>query len=151
MRIRKTMLWAAVLLVAGVNAYSLDNRVIDRFLEQPVADVETTIYMAMLGGEDSSSRVDVEQAVQDFQELGFRTRLQLEDPVTAKHFAHILMQTMEIPGGVMSRIFGSPRYAFRDMVSYGILPATLSPSDAMSGEAVVALIGNVIAWKETYQ
>lgn len=151
MRIRKAMVWAVMLMIATMAVHSLDNRVIDALLEEDVADVERTIYLAMLGGEDSSSNVSVEQTVQDFQELGFKTRLNLDDPVTVRHFAHIVMQTMEIPGGVMYRIFGSPRYAFRDMVSYGILPQTLSPADELSGEAVVALLGNVLAWKETYQ
>lgn len=149
----KKPLLVLVVLVFGVTAHvvSLDNRVIDRFLDQSPADVETTIYLAMLGSDPDWADADVVETFQEFNNLGYRTPLRMHDPITTEQFALITMQVLEIPGGVVSRLFRSPRYAYRDMRTYRMIPTSYGPKDELSGEAVIMLLGNVLNWKDRYQ
>ena len=137
-------------LIFAVTVGAQSNDVIDRFLEQNEAYIDTTIYLAMIAGDRSPDSVSVESAVRDFD--GEFTRPTMKGGVlTVGDFAAVVVQTLDIPRGIMSRIFSGPRYATRDLKALGIIPNSASQFDTLSGEGALSLLGYAVSWKETYQ
>ncbi len=134
---------------APLAVYSQENTVIDRFLENQRADIDIAIYLSMLAGGRYDGD-DISEAKRAF-EAGFRVPAFQDGYLSAGDLSLIIGQTMDIPPGVMSSIFPIARYRFRDLKSYGIIPAGVLQSDRLTSEGVLILIGNAIAFQERYQ
>lgn len=149
-RRQKTAWLATVLTVFAVSyAGAQSNEIIDRYLERQEADMETSIYLAMIAGGHSDGSVSVESALQEYDRQFTRPKMK-EGVLTVGDFSLITIQALDIPPGVMNRLFNSPRYSTRDLKSYRIVRASVSQFDTISGEAALSLLGNAIAWKETH-
>lgn len=61
-------------------------------------------------------------------------------PIMAKNAAALFANMWHVEGGLMFRISkGSPRYAFKQFQSDGVLPSTMDPSEYISGSAVLKM------------
>lgn len=73
-------------------------------------------------------------------------RTGLDEEITTAQFAFLLAEALPIPGGLMYRIFPSPRYALRDLRFYDILPAELAAQEELDGRTALGLLSRARAW-----
>ena len=66
-------------------------------------------------------------------------------------YGFILVKALSIPTGVVYSVFPGPRYALRELVFRKIVPATLAPDDAVSGEEAMRYLQAAQDWKEAKQ
>ena len=57
-----------------------------------------------------------------------------DNPIPVVNIAFVLSEMFDVKGGVMYRLTkGSPRYAFKQLKTDGIIPSNASPSDTVDG------------------
>jgi hypothetical protein len=71
-----------------------------------------------------------------------------EDPVNLGEFSLMVMESFDIPGGLMYNLLPSPRYAARELAFRNIVQGEAYPRMAISGERAMRIIGRVLALQE---
>lgn len=71
-----------------------------------------------------------------------------DTPLDLQSYGQILVKALNIPTGVVYGWFPGPRYALRELVFRKIVPATLAPDDAVSGEEALRYLQAAQDWKE---
>ncbi len=110
------LLFAGFLLPAGISAQS--NEVMDAFLSQDEADLGTSSYLvlAALGAIDESS--SAEDALAWMSRSGNYPKISQPDAgrsISYGEFSYLIMETLDLKGGLMYRLFPGPRYAAREI------------------------------------
>ena len=67
-------------------------------------------------------------------------------PVTMGYLSMLVMKAFDFKGGLMYRITGSPRYAFREMTDRGFISGRTYPGFTVSGEQFLQIAGNVLTY-----
>ncbi len=71
-----------------------------------------------------------------------------DQPITVGQYSRLLMRTFNIPGGVLFRLTGLPRYAARDLAFRGIIQGDLYPGASVSGQHALRILGRVLELRE---
>lgn len=89
-----------------------------------------------------------EEAFAVARERGWiRQKLQGEDPITAGDLSLLIMKAFDINGGLMYRLTGSRRYAFREMKHSGIFSDRSYPNQLISGEQFLQILDDITEGK----
>ncbi len=126
------------------------NEVIDTLLGEKNADIGRTTYMVLCAASMINENTDIPGAFAVLKEKhwpGFKTAA-VDSNVTMEEYAYMLMKAFDISGGVMYHFFPGPRYAYRELVYKGFINKGTDPSENISGESVVRILGYVLNWKE---
>ena len=148
-RIYLFLLLLFLLLPAGICAQS--NRIVDEILNSSEMDLFHSAYILSY----ASGRLPENETPEGFTGLlasanDYFLDFQPDYTLNTAEFSLALMTMLEIKGGVMYSIFHSPRYAFREMISKGIIDKESSASSTISGETVLNIIQKAMKWKEMY-
>jgi len=65
-------------------------------------------------------------------------------PINGGSLAYLMMKAFDINGGIMYRLTGNRRYAYREMKYRGYIDASAYPNRAVSGEQFLQILSNVI-------
>jgi len=142
--LRSGFLLILLLLVASILT-AQSNEMIDSILAQEVATVGSAAYIALAAAEMISDDMSPERAVVMVVEAGWLEEgAAAEAPTTFGEVAFLLMQAMDVNGGLMYRLIPGPRYAAREFVSMGWSPERRAPSDPISGEFLIRVTGNFL-------
>lgn len=136
----------ACLIFTAVSAQS--NEILDGILAQQQATFADTAYLVMVGGglvQDSASPAD---AFALARSTGWVPKTATADsPVGLESFCYLAMKALKINGGIGWIIFGSSRYAYRELVARGIANSSGGPLRIVSGDEVVRMLGELSALK----
>ena len=141
MKVMKKKLSVLFCLLLGVSLYAQSADVITELLESNQATFGQVCYLAAVQQNlvDESSSYD--NAVQVMFENGLIPNS--EDalaPIPLVDIAYIYSRLWPIEGGLMYRLTkGSPRYAFRQLQSDGIISRKADPSDFVTGAKALSL------------
>ncbi|MFW6363148.1 MAG: hypothetical protein ACOC0D_04820 [Spirochaeta sp.] len=104
----------------------------------------------MLGTADRiDSDASPEQAFQLLQELiPHFSGINGSDPVTTAEVSLIGNHVFQVSPGILARLTGSPRYAFRDARFRRILQSQVNPNDPVSGNSLIQLAGQYSTYVE---
>lgn len=149
----RTVFVVAALALAPIALCSAQsNDVLDELLDQDPARFAHTAYVVLAAAEMIDENVSVSEAYQAYQALGWRLSAKsAEEPVSAGELSYMIMKSLDLRGGVMYSILPSPRYAYRELVYDGFLPARLSKQREVSGEQVLRYLGAVMRAGEVAQ
>ena len=64
-------------------------------------------------------------------------------PITCGGLAYLMMKAFDLTGGMMYRLTGNRRYAYREMKSRGYITGRVYSGLAVSGEQFLQILGNV--------
>ena len=109
------------------------NDVIDRLIEQNTATYADAYYMVQAAAGNTAENPS---------ESGS------ERKITLGEYSHLIMQTFELPGGLMYRLFPGPRYATREIAYQGFIRGIEMPGRTISGREVLNILRRVMEWKE---
>ena len=139
------------LLTAGIGSGALfaqSNAVIDDILANEQMTYGHAVYILGVADGTIPERTSVADAHRQSQTDGLYFGYEREDPVSLGEFSLMLMETFDVPGGLMYTVLPSPRYAARDLAFRNVIQGDAYPRMAISGERAMRIIGRVLALQE---
>lgn len=134
-----------LLLFAATTVTAQSNEQIDAVLDEDVATIGSAAYVAMSAAGLVDDETPPERAVEVAVEAGWLPEGSTEDePVTFGRFAYLLMEAVEVPGGLMYRMIPGPRYAAREFAYRGWSPERRAPGEQISGQFLIRVTGNFL-------
>jgi len=70
------------------------------------------------------------------------------NPVKLGGVALLIMQAFDIKGGIFYTLFQNERYAYRELISQGIIHGRSDPDMSVSGEFLLSIIGQILSRRE---
>lgn len=136
---KKLSVLFALLLGAVVYAQSAD--VITELLESKQATFGQICYLAAVQKNYVDEKASYDEAVQALFEQGLIPNAEdPQAPIPLVDIAYIYSRLWPIKGGLMYRVTkGSPRYAFKQFQSDGILSRRQDPADFVSGAKALSI------------
>lgn len=141
----------SVLLTAGIGSGALfaqSNAVIDDILANERMTYGHAVYILGVADGTIPERTSVADAHRQSQADGLYFGYEREDPVTLGEFSFMVMETFDVPGGLMYTVLPSPRYAARELAFRNVIQGDAYPRMAISGERGMRIIGRVLALQE---
>ncbi len=142
----KFRLAAATCLLLGlvIPLGAQSNSLIDILMAQPNALYGETAYLTLMGGGWIGENATPEDAFAMAQEKGWiASDKTAADSPSLADLAFLAMQGLRANGGIGWMLFPSRRYAYKELVSHGIINTSGGESRIPSGEEVVRVIGRV--------
>jgi hypothetical protein len=140
-----------ILLTPVITLFAQSNIELDRFLNQKTADLATSIWLVYLSvGElpqDSIPQDAVDKLLQSKQGKRFQGS-DVSTPITYGQFAMLMMDSYDLPGGLMYTIYKNPRYAASEFTYKKWMPGKPKPNSFLTPWEVTSSISQVMAWKE---
>ncbi len=128
------------LIFSGV-VYSQSADVITDILNSPEVNYGQVCYLSAVKQGLISESASYDEAIEVlFENNQIFENVDKDTPVVYVNLAFIFSSLFEIKGGIMFRLTrGSPRYAFRQMVSDGVIPDDARPGVIASGPETLSL------------
>ena len=124
------------------------NERMDAFLAEDRASYGNAAYFVLAAAGIVSEEASVERAAAALREQDWRLpEKPAASPITLGEYCLLLMKALEIPGGVMYRIFPVPRYAAREMDYLEFITGNSHPGRSLSGEEALRMLSRVLEWK----
>lgn len=145
------MLIILILIISSFSAFSQSNEILDRYLEREEADGATTLWLVYVYSGSLSENSVPADAMNLVLESRYGRRFDGktgEEPVRYGDFAAVVMDELDIPGGLFYMIFRSPRYAAREFTAKKWMPGNPDPFEKLSPWQVLTSLAAVSAWKE---
>ncbi len=139
------LLLALSLSIAGAQS----NDTLDRVLAEEQLTYGSAAYLAATAtalAEDDTAPDQVPQILE--QKGGGLAGKTASDPIDLGEYSFLLMQTFELPGGMMYRIMPGPRYAVRELAFRGVIPSPAFPGASITGLEAVRILEQVLTLKE---
>lgn len=151
----KTKLLTILLItIPIISLFAQSNEELDRFLSQQKADVSTSVWLLYLSSGVLSYEATPEEAMTyllNSDQGKYFTAKSAESPISFKEFAVIAMDENELPGGLMYKLFKSPRYAAKEMSFRRWMPGNPKPGSDLTPWDVTTSISQILAWKEEHR
>jgi len=128
-------------LLLGVSLYAQSADVITELLEAKQATFGQVCYLAAVQQNYVDEKASYEDAVQALYEKGIIPNSEdAQAAIPLVDIVYIYSRLWPVEGGLMFRLTkGSPRYAFRQFQSDGIISRRAEPSDFVSGAKALSI------------
>ncbi len=115
-----------------------NNALIDVFLQKEAADFGTAAYLVVVGANIANETITIEQAKKIVLEKnwGF-TEKDSQEPLRAGELSLMLLNALELRGGLLYSLFGGPWYAFKEATYRGWFPSHYSAFRILKGWEVI--------------
>lgn len=139
MRPKITALSLLVLLMTGGSLFSQSNDIIDRLLESEKASRNDALYLVAILSESVSPDAEPEEALEavDWSEYGIDRST--DATITFGELSYLLMESLEMKGGLFYELFPGPRYAAREFRYMEIPARRYYTGSVLSGIEVLRL------------
>ncbi|MBI9097191.1 MAG: hypothetical protein JEY91_01875 [Spirochaetaceae bacterium] len=147
----KILIMSLLLLTPLMSLFSQSNEELDRFLNQPTADLASAVWLVYLSSGTLPYEATPEEAMDYLMESDNRSRFagkSGDTPITYREFALIAMDEHDLPGGLMYRIFRSPRYAAKEMTYRRWMPGKPKGGTELTPWDVTTSLSQILSWKE---
>jgi len=143
------VLTAALFIFAAVGLSAQSMEIIDDLLGQESANFGESVYMITVGGGIVDESASISEAMEAASEKKWiRSKTSADDTITLGEVSLLTMKALKIRGGLMYKLFPTPRYAVRELAYLEIFRGEAHPNNEISGEDVVKLLSQAISWKE---
>ena len=134
---------AFVCLMVGLLA-AQSNQVMDSLLAEKEANFGDTAYLALVGGAWIADSAAPSEAFALAQSKGWIPKTVTADTsIDLESFCLLAMKALKVKGGLGWTLFGSKRYAYRELVAQGIANASGGPKRLLPGDEVVRMLGRI--------
>jgi hypothetical protein len=124
------------------------NDFIDKLLDEKAAAYGDTALIALASAGLVPPDATVEQAIKFLGDNKWGFVRKPEELATLGDISYLLMRAFKMGGGIMYAIFPGPRYACRQFEYLELVQKNPIPSRLVSGEEVMQLITEVLAYRE---
>jgi hypothetical protein len=121
------------------------SEVVDDLLNQDEARVGPTAYIVLTATGRIPEDADYVDALAYAQEQRWLSRrLEPDDVIRLGRFSKLILKAFDIPGGLMYRLTGLPRYAARELHYRDYFRGNSSAVRPVSGEFVLRIVGRAL-------
>ncbi|MBI9105848.1 MAG: hypothetical protein JEZ04_03830 [Spirochaetales bacterium] len=137
-----------VITSAAISAQSTE--VVDNLLSSETAGFGDSVYMIAVGsGLADDDSVSVSEAVVLVNGKGWNVSQKSADQaISLGELSFIIMQALDIEGGIMYSLMPSPRYAVRELKFLDLITEEAHPDKTVSGGDVINILSEAINMKE---
>ena len=150
---RKPILLGVFFMVTVFPLISQSNEMIDKLLSEEKARFGLAAYLVLAAGGEIAEGASVNEAMNALAEPKFSILKDKteEDFINFRELAYLIMQSFEMKGGILYRIFPSPRYAYKEMLFLNVLSSKRADRAPINSDDMMRLLGRVMEWRGTYQ
>jgi hypothetical protein len=80
--------------------------------------------------------------------LWLPSNAEANDEARLNGICYLMMQAFDLKGGFFYTLFENPHYAYRELVWKGVIPDGSDPSDTLSGEQFLYILGKILSFQE---
>ena len=145
MKKQKLIILPFVFLLSLGSAWAQSAEIMDKIIATPTISVAQAAYLVFVASGKLAEDATPEQAYTLVEKLGWLgSGNDAAHPVRSAEYAYLLTRSYDLRGGLLSMVFRSPRYSYRDLVARGIFSSGGDPDDALTGVEAVRLLGQVM-------
>ena len=138
-RIGVVSLFLSAFMLTGVTAFSQTNDVIDRMLDAEQASRNDALYLVAIVSESVSPEAQPQEALDAVDWSAYGIAPSDSGSITFGELSYLLMETMEVKGGLFYSLFPGPRYAAREFRYLDIPARRYYSGSTLSGTEVLRL------------
>lgn len=145
----KKVLFIVVLLFTIIPIYSQSNQIVDQVLAQELIDFDKGVYLILsAGGVITQDRTPAE-AMATLEGLNWHiTVKKATDKMSLIDASMLIMNALELQGGIMYSLFPISRYAYKEMKFKGFIENATDGNRLISGVELLTILGKSLAYKE---
>jgi hypothetical protein len=125
---------------------------IDALLKTPEVSVSQAAYFVLAAAYQPGQEEPPAGGEAAFQAARARgwlpAKAESADPITLGGLSFLMMKAFDLKGGLMYRLLGNPRYAYREMTGQGFIEGRAYPSLRVSGRRFLQITGNILAGRD---
>ncbi|WP_020611884.1 hypothetical protein [Sediminispirochaeta bajacaliforniensis] len=131
---------AVVFFFAAAALFGQSNEIIDEILAEPQLSPAAAAYLLASLSDGNQAPATMEEALASlsgqFVDVG--------ESISVGEFALLLQENLDLPRGLGSLVYPSPRYALRDLRFLGIIQMKAHPATPLSGEGALRILGRAL-------
>ena len=141
-----------VFMSSAFQLYAQSAEIIDDIIESQSISYGEASYLAVLGTgmADDEADIDAAYTLVSSRDLNKNSKT-ADQPATLGEFAYILMESLEMKGGIMYRLFPSPRYAVRELAYLGVIDFEALPGNNLKGTEALTMLSELLSLQEAEQ
>ena len=145
----KALAILVVFLVGAAFAFGQSNEIIDTVLEEEQLSYGNAAYLVLVASDRLPETASIDAAVSELESLGwaFESRSPGE-VVSFGEYSFLMMEALELSGGLMYRLLPGPRYAARDVSALGIAEGYAITGMDISGDRALRMLARAIDYAE---
>mgnify|MGYP000887519724 CR=1 FL=1 len=119
---------------------------LDQILEAKEATFGQAAYLMLTAGDSISDTADFKTAFDELKNVNPKwipDSVSEADIIPLGTYALLLMQTFDIKGGLMYRMYPCARYAYRDLRYLAVIQGKTDPSDSVTGVSMLQMFGRI--------
>jgi hypothetical protein len=125
----------------GLPCIAQSNEKVDSLLAQVQARTDATCYLVLAAGGKVAESAEPETAyAAAVAGASLASARQASEPIRLDDYCYLVMRTFGLKGGLMYTIFPGPRYAYRELVSLGIVNPGGGPGRTVPGDEVLLIL-----------
>ncbi|AEF82032.1 hypothetical protein [Leadbettera azotonutricia] len=137
------LLACAVFLAAGIFAQTAEQ--LEGLLDTAEVTYMSATLFVLQGAGIVGESAHADAAFAEARSRSFLPRNIAENtPVTLGGLSFLMMRAFDIKGGMWYRLFPGPRYANRFLVYHKLIQGSTDPSQKVSGEQLLRILGRVL-------
>lgn len=134
--------------IVFIPLYSQSNTVVDQVLTQEFIDFDKGVYMILSAGGKIAEDITPAQALVELDKLKWDIDIkQATDKMTLIDASLLIMNSLEIKGGIMYSIIPIKRYAYKEMIFNNLIENTTDKNRLISGLELLTILGNSLEFK----
>jgi hypothetical protein len=138
-----------LLLVAAAGITAQSPEIMDNLLESDAATFGESAYMIAVGSGIAEDDVSIPEAVKLIEQKGWsKSGREADSLVTLGEFSFMVMEALELEGGIMYSLFPSPRYAVRELAFKGFVTSEPHPGNLVGGDDVLSILSLAVSSRE---
>ncbi|MFW5844525.1 MAG: hypothetical protein ACOCW6_11405 [Spirochaetota bacterium] len=136
------------LAVAGF-AFGQSNEIIDSVLEEEQLSYGNAAYLVLVAAERLPETASPGEALSELETLGWALDTRSAgDAVSFGEYSYLLMESLDLSGGLMYRFFPGPRYAARDVSAIGIAEGYAIVNMDIPGDRALRMLARALSYAE---
>ena len=141
---RGAMVVLVLLIGIAAAGFAQSNEIIDDLLASDAAPLGHVAYLVYSAAGVADEAWGPPEALELLLEKGWLDASDADRPVNLGVFAHLVMTTFDMRGGVMYTLIPGPRYAAREFAFRQFATGNTSPYRVLSGDEVTHMLGRVL-------
>jgi hypothetical protein len=138
----------AIVALGGVSAFGQSGAEIDALLGTGEVSVALAARFVLPAADVLPADAKAELAFSTVLEKGWLPPETAPDsPIKLSTLSLLVMKAFDLPGGMMYRIASSPRYAYRELLYLKLIQGISDPSQTVSGERLMRILGRALDYK----
>jgi hypothetical protein len=147
--VNKKLVFFILLSLTGALAFGQSNARMDDFLSQEKAHAADAAYFVLVGAHLLTEDAESQSAYDAALKASFlRAKLGPDSVIPAEDLAFLIVKAFKIDKSLSFRIFPSPRCAYNELVTLGVMRNNGPSARALSGEETLMVISLSAAYRE---